>query len=332
MKQQHDNIDWKLIARHLGKELDGPERERLLQWASESDKNRQELENAEKIWQNSSVEQADLFNTDQGWGKMNERIHKHKRGFPNRHQISTTLMQIAAAFIILLSMGYMVYRIVGHTQFTEVTAGNQKILNPVVLPDGSNVYLNVGASIRYPKKFNSASRTIELTGEAFFEVTHRKDCPFIIQTPHAQVKVLGTSFNVLANRQSDSVQVVVQTGTVELSSKTQSENIKITKGNTGVYHLLTNKLSSSALSDVNALAWKTEIIVFHDADLSYIARTLSKLFMQPVQLSNEKLKNCRLNSDFKHENLDDIFKTIKEVLKVDIHKTKDGYIISGEGC
>jgi len=55
---------------------------------------------------------------------------------------------------------------------------------------------------------------VELTGEAFFDVTHNAKQPFVIQTPKAQIKVLGTSFNVAAYRTGDSVKVVVETGTV----------------------------------------------------------------------------------------------------------------------
>lgn len=76
----------------------------------------------------------------------------------------------------------------------------------VVLPDGSHVWLNAGSSLKYPTRFTGASRRVELTGEAYFEVSAQSSVlgkqqakqPFVVVTAHQQIEVLGTRFNVSA--------------------------------------------------------------------------------------------------------------------------------------
>jgi len=333
MKENIENNNWTLIAKYLGKELDTKEKQQFDEWLDESEENRKELANAQKIWATSNFENAELFSTDQGWVKMENRLHQNPvKKSAKEKQLYTQVLKIAASFLILISIGALIFWLSGTGEFIKITAGDQKIISPVILPDGTKVCLNIGATLRYPKTFKQSNRTVELTGEAFFDVTHNAKQPFIILTPRAQIKVLGTSFNVAAYKGSDSVQVVVETGTVELSPKTNDNIIKLTKGNTGAYYAKENKLLKSTGSDINATSWKTNIIIFKDVDLSYVTKTLHKLFSKSFLFNDEKLKNCRVNSDFKNANLDSILKTIQILNNVNIKKTNSGYIISGHGC
>lgn len=332
MKEEINDMKLTLIAKHLSNELNESEKEQLTQWLDESDENRKELMNAEKIWQNSDVQAADLFNTDNGWNKMDHHIHDNKKIIRPNKKIFSIWLKVAASLIILMGVAFAIQKIVGIKSYTEIVADNQKILSPIILPDGSKVFLNAGSTLKYPKVFDTKTRLVELTGEAFFEVTRNEKTPFIIQTLKARVKVLGTSFNVAAYQETDSVQVVVETGTVELSSKTDNDLIRLTHGNTGVYYSKANKLIKSEASDANAIAWKTNIIVFHNANLTYVAKTLKKVFGQSISISDGNLKKCRLNADFKNQDLEHILEAIKTTLNLDVKKADNGYIISGPGC
>ncbi|GAA0195780.1 hypothetical protein GCM10009122_60060 [Fulvivirga kasyanovii] len=98
----------------------------------------------------------------------------------------------------------------------------------VELPDGSVVYLNHHSAVDYDKDFEA--RTIEVTGEAFFEVT-KANIPFVVKTAHGEVRVLGTEFNV--KTAADELEVEVEEGVVEL--KTSSETQKVKKGQRAVW-------------------------------------------------------------------------------------------------
>lgn len=332
MKEETGNKDWLLIAKHLGKELDKEQEECLDQWLAASEENRKELTNAEKIWELSDIRDSNRFSTDKGWNQMSSRIHKTKT--IGKSRVFLQPLRIAASILILIGLGIAVYWYSASSNYVKLTAENHKIIEPILLPDGTRVSLNVGSTIKYPKSFaNSATRTVELTGEAFFDVTHNAKQPFIIHTPKAMVKVLGTSFDVEAYQNSDSVQVVVKTGTVELSSRNHEESIKLTKGNSGVYYANHNKLVKSEGADVNALAWKTNVILFQNVNLDYVAKTLSRVFHSSFKFDNEALKKCNYNANFiQGESLESILKTIQETLPIQIKKSNDTYIITGTEC
>ena len=332
MKEETDDSKLTLIAKYLSNQLNDDEKDTFTQWMSASEENRRELGNAKKIWQNSDVQPADLFSTDQGWNKMSHRIHRNPQILQPVTKSISIWLKVAASLIIIIGVAFAIQQIANTKSYTNVIAQNQKMTKPVLLPDGSKVFLNAGSSLKYPKTFDSKTRIVELTGEAFFEVTHNQNCPFVIQTIKARIKVLGTSFNVSAYEETDSVQVVVETGTVELSSKTDNDLIRLTHGNTGVFYTRSNKLSKSEKSDTNAIAWKTNVIVFHDADLMYVTNTLKKVFSQQITIDNKNLKKCRLNADFKNQDLEHILEAIKTTLNLDVTKASNGYIISGPGC
>jgi len=332
MKEPAENMNWAWMAKHFGNELDANEKEQFAKWVKESDANEKELENAEKIWQFSSMKDAELFNVDNGWDKMKDRIHPG-RDFQHsiKRHIFVTTIKVAASFLLLVSLTFTAYWLIGKSGNILVTAENGKILEPIVLPDGSEVYLNSGSTIRYPKNFKTDIREVELVGEAFFRVTHNPKQPFIIQTPQALVKVLGTSFDVNACRKCDHVSVVVETGTVELSSGNGGESLKLTPGNTGVYYLNSKKLAKSATSDVNSFAWKTNEILFHNSNMDYVSKTLENVFSKTIVLDSH-LKHCSLNANFKNRDLESILEAIKATFNLTIKKTDQGYAISGPGC
>lgn len=103
----------------------------------------------------------------------------------------------------------------GYTTLSEVRVdhGEHK---QVTLPDGTVVTLNAGTSLRYPTEFASGIRLVEMDGEAFFEVRKDESKPFVVRTQQADIKVLGTSFNVKAYPEDELMAVSVRTGKVEV--------------------------------------------------------------------------------------------------------------------
>ncbi len=86
----------------------------------------------------------------------------------------------------------------------------------VTLPDGTNVWINAASSLRYPTTFPGADRTVELTGEAYFEVAKMPEKPFHVKVRDMDVQVLGTHFNVMAYTEEATVQTTLLEGAVKV--------------------------------------------------------------------------------------------------------------------
>ena len=129
-------------------------------------------------------------------------------------------LRYVAIVAVILSIGWGGLRLIRSNQekvltYTEVHVKNGEHKR-IILPDGTSVTLNAGSYLRYPREFITDVRRIEMNGEAFFEVTRDEEKPFLIHTKDADVKVLGTSFNVKAFDMDEQLTVSVQTGKVQV--------------------------------------------------------------------------------------------------------------------
>ena len=87
----------------------------------------------------------------------------------------------------------------------------------ILLPDSTQVWLNAGSTLDYPEHFDEATREVTLVGEAYFDVKHAAEHPFIIHTGQIQTTVLGTAFNINAYTDRSNIQVSVSRGKVKVS-------------------------------------------------------------------------------------------------------------------
>lgn len=96
----------------------------------------------------------------------------------------------------------------------------------LVLSDGTQMYVNAGTKVVYPRVFSKKSREIYVEGEVFLNVTPDKRVPFIVQTSGFDVQVLGTAFDINAySDTSDDAEVVLLHGKVNIKSKSGKELI-----------------------------------------------------------------------------------------------------------
>ena len=97
------------------------------------------------------------------------------------------------------------------------------------LPDGTKGNLNNGSSLKYPAKFTGQTREVELKGEAYFDVEHNKQRPFIIKTAGLDIKVLGTRLNVYSYPDETYQEITLEEGSVELLERDEKEEITVVK-------------------------------------------------------------------------------------------------------
>ncbi|HEY3369447.1 MAG TPA: FecR domain-containing protein [Prolixibacteraceae bacterium] len=278
------------------------------------------------------------YPADQAWEKVQQRIHNQSQGKLARLRslLSKPLMRLAAAIVVtaLLALaGYDIFSNWGASgSMIELSASNLGVKN-VTLPDGTLVSLNAHTHLKYPKRFARNTREVSMEGEAFFEVRPDKSKPFIIHARNAQIKVLGTSFNVNAYPNEKSMEVIVKTGRVELINKApfaqQSNELILNPGDKGT--LVCSGPDGSALKSTNAdpnfLAWKTRILIFRATPMDEVIRNLEKVYQVKIRLADPKLNGLLLTAHFNDYSLDFILKVLESTFQMETQKMDGQYIL-----
>ncbi len=143
----------------------------------------------------------------------------------------------------------------------------------VVLPDGSKVWLNAQSSLRFPTAFVEEKRTVELTGEAYFEIALDKQKPFMVQVNDVQVEVLGTHFNVMAYPNEKSINTTLLEGSVKVSKGTSSQTL--TPGQQG---RVSAGIELVNVDPEEAVAWQKGLFQFNDSDLKTVMRQAERWY------------------------------------------------------
>jgi len=149
---------------------------------------------------------------------------------------------------------------------TLSTAMGEQSPYPLILPDGSKVWLNAQSSITFPTAFNGKERIVRITGEALFEVAHNAEHPFKVQTEKQTIQDIGTTFDVSAYADEPTTKTTLIEGKVKVNDMflepgQQSDGIHIKTVNTRRY-----------------TAWKNGDFYFEDDNIQTVMRELSRWY------------------------------------------------------
>jgi transmembrane sensor len=276
------------------------------------------------------------YKTEDAWGKVESRIRVQNSAKQARFRnlIASPFIRIAAGLIfaaLLLVSGYEVFfNPSAKSNLLELSASSQ-VLNAFTLPDGTLVSLNSNTKLIYPKKFGRSTREVTIEGEAFFEVKPNKNKPFIIHAGNAQIKVLGTSFNVNAYPESKLVEVTVETGRVQVLNKTdnsvQTNELILTPGDKGTLIYESNSLHKTSNQNPNFLAWKTHNLIFKATSLDEVIQDLAKVYKVDIRIADSNLNKLLLTAQFNNYSLDFILEVIETTFKIEAQKVDGQFIL-----
>lgn len=163
----------------------------------------------------------------------------------------------------------------------------------VVLPDGTRVWLNAASSLKYPTAFTGNERRVELTGEAYFEVSKDARKPFFVKTTNQTVAVLGTHFNINSYADEAATKTTLLEGSVKVTGNTNQLTVKLKPDQQAVNTVTAIDIKQDADID-EAVAWKNGKFLFRNTDLRTIMRQLSRWYDVDVEyLGNVAQKHYR---------------------------------------
>jgi ferric-dicitrate binding protein FerR (iron transport regulator) len=172
-------------------------------------------------------------------------------------------------------------RTTDHSQYNTIATprGGQY---HIVLSDGSNVWLNAASSIRFPATFTGKDRQVEITGEAYFEITKNQHRPFKVTiAPGAAIEVLGTHFNVNAYADEPGIKTTLLEGKVKVMSTVNGEWSMLKPGQQAAIHH--SQLTIHDNVDVEeVMAWKNGLFYFDNADIQTIMRQLARWYQVEI--------------------------------------------------
>lgn len=338
-----DRNQWVLIQRYVTGNADPEERQSVESWMAEAHENRRIIQEVREVWNQTPSENFEV-DVQQAWEKFRYRNQKNTKPVasvnvkPRRgSNTSLYLFRAAAVLLVALFTGLFVYSQVNtseQTQSEAVSAFNvlQELGTErgekarVSFSDGTSVMLNSASSIRFPQKFHGTTREIYLEGEAYFEVAHNPDKPFIVHSQDARVEVLGTEFNVRGWSEDPGVEVVVGGGKVSVQSTNRQPNerseVILTKGFKTEILRGENPVEPVKVDPVHQLLWTSGGIHFDNEPLRGVVRDLERRFNVNIMIDDKSLLDVPYTGTFQYAELNEILSVIAASL--DVGYSRDG--------
>lgn len=222
-----------------------------------------------------------------------------------------------AACLMLFMVSGLSWQLGWITQWRSdyVTTVGEKL--PVNLVDGSEVTLNSETALAID--FSDRERRIELfEGEAWFDVSHDRNRPFIIRTPHGEVKVIGTQFNLRLDRRGTTVSLTE--GSVLLN--TDADSATLYAGQQA--NLTDNLVSAPKEFDQTAVtAWRRDQFVFYNAALIDVVDQLNRHRQGQIIVTSQALHSLKVSGIFSTKEPEEALALILETLPVQQTRISD---------
>jgi ferric-dicitrate binding protein FerR (iron transport regulator) len=345
MKEKMDieNFNRELLAKYLSNEVDSRERLEVESWLNLSQENRDELEQSRKMLEKiDAFYQAKSFNSTEAWNQVHSKItdtqhsiHQHKKG---RKEAILQFYKYAAIIVFAILIGsatyYLGFRNQNTELYSEIISTENQVLDEYVLPDGSVVTLNNNSKLTFSNEFKNDVREVFIEGEAFFNVTPNPEKPFIINAGNAQVKVLGTSFNVCAYPETETVEVVVATGKVQVTNKNEklssieNNEVFLVPGEKGTLFNSQNRIEKTENTNPNYLAWKTHDLIFDEVPLQEVITCLEKVYHVNIQVEETEINDLLLKAHFDKKPIDFVLNVVRLTFNLELSGENEQFTLS----
>ncbi|WP_298555060.1 FecR domain-containing protein [uncultured Parabacteroides sp.] len=291
-------MDKKILQKYVEGSITAEEVETVVDWLDADEKHVKEFMTLHKLYDISILNQS-----------TKER-KKEKVARTVFRRIVIELLKVAAIALILLSGNFLLQKddqmeSLPSFQTLYVPAGQRAEL---ILPDSTKVWLNANSKLVYPSSFKEGIRQVELDGEAYFDVRHNRDNPFVVRTKSMNVTVLGTEFNVSAYSGIEEFNIALLRGSVELNSPDRSRKYRMTAGEQVLYR--DGKYVSAQIGSMDYFKWKEGLLSFSNQPIDVIIEKLRLYYDIKIEVADLPFLKERYSGKFRVKD------GIEQVLKV----------------
>lgn len=243
-----------------------------------------------------------------------------------KNAVHTSLLKWAAIICIPVLLAVSLY-------FTMFSSGNE--LSPLIvtaergerssveLPDGTKVKLNSATKLTYPGSFGR-ERRVKLSGEAYFNVVHDEEHPFIVELGKIDVKVLGTSFNISSYEDQENIVVVLLEGKVEVTSG--AKDYVMHPNDKVVINKSTSTLHYTKVCASDYIEWTKGNLYFDNEPLDVIANVLSRTYDIEIRFACDGLKKERFTGTIGNRGIKDALERLSLASPI-VYEMKDSVIV-----
>ncbi len=320
-------FDEEILVRYLSDEASPQDLEIIESWITSTPEALDYIEKLKEIWQSSAkLQEIQHIDLAQNWEAIQSKLERQPvlKIHENKNSSISWVYKIAAVLVLTLGLSYFGIHYLDSQQ-TEITASTNAI-KMVELPDGSKIWLNKTASLSWEKDFGSINRSVNLEGEAFFEVVKDPKKPFFVNVQNTTTRVLGTSFNV--DGSEEMVEVSLISGKVDFS--TNQEKVILLPGEKATS--TPKGIKKTKLSNHNAIAWKTKTLTFQNSTLQEVIADMANYYETEFEFTNPEIKQCTLTGKFSDLSLDEMIQELSFLLDLKFQKGNNKILIDGNNC
>lgn len=211
------------------------------------------------------------------------------------------------------------------TQFNKIIVPYGK-RSEIIFSEGSRIFLNSGSYAVYPINFNSKKREVYIEGEAYFEVKHYENWPFIVKTKNIEIEVLGTTFNVSSYADEKEIKVVLVEGKVQ-AKVGLIKKYQLKPGDLLIYNHPDKNITIKNVDVIEYISWKDGWMLCKNENLSNILKRLSRYYNVQFEYSEEDINTLRLTGklDLK-ENIMKVLETLNKAIPITFFKVEENKI------
>lgn len=310
----------------------------------------EELSDFQKLVNASTNEEIEALMSDSWETEKTNNINKNiigdiKRNIDNQNKQSIKqnnkifirkIMRVAAIVVIpvMLITSYVYFssahNYVANDMVVSVAEGEKA---NITLPDGTKARLNAQTTLSYDvTDFNKRERRISLSGEAYFEVAKNKNKPFIIETSYLNVRVLGTTFDLLARDENNLVEIALKEGKVNLTSNLNQDEVILYPNQKAILDKKTGEIAVIKFDPEISTAWMRGELVFHGASVHNIFREIERSYgVKIVAKCPDSVMNDLFTGTFSVDNLDETMNILKMHYKFNYTIEGKTVKVNGEG-
>lgn len=316
----------------------------------------EELAELHKWYQQLDTNQAPPFTDDKAAAQLQAQLWEQLKTArrPARVFRLPVWARVAAVALVLAGAAFWLIRTNSSKINTPlaVRSAPKKISIPygatkkIQLPDGTEVWLNAGSELLYAADFNTSHRTVQLSGEAFFDVKKDAERPFIINTGKMSIRVLGTAFNVKAYPEDKTSEASLIRGAIEVSMHGDPKKKFILRPNEKIVfpnrplpgsndlealqregYALSNVSINPVDSTVVETAWTNNRLAFMNERFMDIAQQLERKFEVKLHFEDSTAAGLRFTATFEDEGIRETLEALQYSLPFNFRiDKKDIYI------